>query len=272
MRKLFGMAARRKAPVVLASVLVLAIAGTTFAAARGTVLKMGVSNVLTGNYITAFAATVAGPALQIRNASTLVGSSAIRAWAPYGGTPLELAARAGYPVMRVSNTVKVTNLNSDLVDGYDANGLTRVALNYTSTDLTLTTTATTHVTVAITVPAAGFVSLNADARILQSGCTTGCSAVMWIQRTNGGLYVPFGFIQDLYGHGNSNINASWVLPVDAGTNTVALQLWRLGGDGTITGDQSDISLQYSPFGSSGGNTLGVQKLVGKSPPTDLPKP
>jgi hypothetical protein len=114
------MAARRKAPVVLAVVLTLAIAGTALAAARGTTLKMGVLNSLTGNYITSFYSVVGGPAYVFRNGSTLLGSSAIRAWAPYGGTPLELFARAGYPVMRVSNAVKVVNLHADLLDTFSA--------------------------------------------------------------------------------------------------------------------------------------------------------
>jgi hypothetical protein len=127
MRRFFGMAARRKAPVVLATVLTLAIAGTALASVRGTTLKMGVSNVLTGNYITAFAATVAGPALQIRNASTSSLSSAIRAWAPYGGIPLDLVARAGFPVMKVSNEVKIAHLNADLLDGVDSSGFARPA-------------------------------------------------------------------------------------------------------------------------------------------------
>jgi hypothetical protein len=116
MRRLFGMAARRKAPVVLASVLVLAMAGVAFASAPGTVIRMGVINTITGNYATTLQGTVSSIVLQVRNNSTLAGSAALRAYSPYGGVPLDLRAKAGNPVMRVNNTVKVPNLNADLLD------------------------------------------------------------------------------------------------------------------------------------------------------------
>jgi len=122
------MAARRKAPVVLATILTLAIAGTALASVRGTTLKMGLSNVLTGNYITSFAATVLNaPAFIIRNNSTTAASSALRVWAPYGGVPLELYAKAGNPVMKVSNAIKVVNLNADLLDSLDSTAFARSA-------------------------------------------------------------------------------------------------------------------------------------------------
>src|SRR4051794_26692577 len=36
------------------------------------------------------------------------------------GTPLSLAAKAGTPPLKVNNTVKVKNLDSDLLDGKDS--------------------------------------------------------------------------------------------------------------------------------------------------------
>jgi hypothetical protein len=259
-RKLFGMAVRRKAPVILATVLTLAIAGTALASVRGTTLKMGVTNILTGNYITAFYATVAGPALLIRNGSTSSLSSAIRAWAPYGGTPLDLVARAGFPVMKVSNTVPIANLNADLVDSYSANGLTRAARAEGTplSGLQLTTNEQSVGLLTIAAPSSGFVLVNGTVAIdNQSG--TPCRNV------------PFGRLRHIQSGAHSNyvlnqfetttrwVTYTWtyVFPVSAGTNTFDTRL-RL--DTSCTGIIAwywQMTGQYGPFGSTGTGALGA---------------
>jgi hypothetical protein len=189
------MVARRKAPVVLATVLVLAIAGTAFAAARGTVLRMGLSNVLTGNYITSFAATVLNaPAVIIRNNSTTAASSALRVWAPYGGVPLELYAKAGAAPMRVNSAVKVTNLNADRLDGLDSSqfrtvnvqpfgGLLGGGASYTtgfgpSAGLQLPDSGVPSFSYGFTVPRDYAVGTALTLRLLWHTSATNCGAVL----------------------------------------------------------------------------------------------
>lgn len=56
MSRLFGMVARRRAPIVVGTLLAVEVVGTAFASAPGTVLRMGVINTITGNYLTTFQA------------------------------------------------------------------------------------------------------------------------------------------------------------------------------------------------------------------------
>jgi hypothetical protein len=310
-RKLFGMAVRRKAPVVLAVVLTLALAGTALAAARGTVLRMGVLNSLTGNYITSFYSVVGGPAYVFRNGSTLLGSSAIRAWAPYGGTPLELYARAGFPVMRVSNAIKVVNLNADLLDtlntsvanvantiavrdgagainanlngnattatnasnaananavnGYPANGLTRVG--YMATSATTATSSAAEVTygstLTITAPTAGFVRVNGNVTVQGLGCTSGCVVFARVRHIQSGAYSTITEEQVDGPSNYGNMSMDRVFAVAAGTNTFDIRLQRFSGDGTLNGWYGELTGEFSPFGSTGTGTLGstAQKKV-----------
>src|SRR5688572_20816756 len=120
MRRLFGMAARRKAPVLVGTVLAMALVGTAFASAPGTVIRMGVVNTITGNYMTTLQGTVSSWLFQARNNSATSTSAAILAYSPFGGVPLDLRAKFGQPPMRVNSNVKVPLLNADRVDYYHA--------------------------------------------------------------------------------------------------------------------------------------------------------
>jgi hypothetical protein len=295
------MAVHRKAPVILATVLTLAIAGTALASVRGTTLKMGVTNSLTGNYITAFYATVAGPALLIRNGSTSSLSSAIRAWAPYGGTPLDLVARAGFPVMKVSNTVKIANLNADLLDnfsasvsnvantiavrdgagainanlngnastvgGFAANGLTRVARGGSSATTAFnTSTATPYGTVSIVAPAAGFVKVDASLTVIDSSCASDCYVTAYLRHQGPNTISTFP-AQTYFDEPLANVALTWVFPVNAGTNTFETASY---GQTGVSGWYAQMSAHYSPFGSTGAGTLGGRQSGGTPALKELP--
>jgi hypothetical protein len=269
MRRLFGMAARRKAPVVLASVLVLAIAGTAIASVRGTTLKMGISNVLTGNYITSFAATVLNaPGFIIRNNSTTAASSALRVWAPYGGVPLEVYGKTTSAPMRVNSGVKVTNLNADRLDDYHANSLVRAAVASSGTSgalFAITTNYPTYqdtITLNITAPTSGFVIVNAGTSVENAGgaCTGfACGIFVRVQHSATSAISPYLVVDA--DNANSPDNAatvSYVFPVSAGAQAFILQMTRgSGATQAMSYFSANMNGLFIPFGSTGAGTLGI---------------
>jgi hypothetical protein len=135
MNRLVGFVMRRRATVVGAIVLAVVVGGTALGAARGSYLRMGVANVLTGNYVTSFAGTVSSALVYLRNLSSATASSALRLDAPYGGTPLDLRARSGQPPMRVNSGARVTYLNADKLDGLDAAAFLRATGKAADSDM-----------------------------------------------------------------------------------------------------------------------------------------
>src|SRR5215216_6847670 len=94
--------------------LIFGVASTAFGANGGNFILGSLNNTATA--ITKLTGTVGGgPALQVSNPSTATGSTA-----------LDLQVATGKAPMKVNRTTKVTNLNSDQVDGKSANALSRV--------------------------------------------------------------------------------------------------------------------------------------------------
>jgi hypothetical protein len=108
--------------VILA--LVVGVASTAFGANGGNFILGSLNNTATA--ITKLTGTVGGgPALQVSNPSTSTGSTA-----------LDLQVATGKAPMKVNRTTKVTNLNSDLLDGKDSSTIGRelfVAVNQDGT-------------------------------------------------------------------------------------------------------------------------------------------
>jgi hypothetical protein len=323
------MAVRRKAPVVLATVLTLAVAGTALASVRGTTLKMGLSNVLTGNYITSFAATVLNaPAFIIRNNSTTAASSALRVWAPYGGTPLELFAKAGNPVMKLSNAVKITNLNADQLDnknsdigempntiaardasgnltantfygnlsgnantatnagfattagnantvgGRAPNALTRVGQGGSgdTTEIPTDGSVVSYGTVTISAPTAGFVMINAGVTIYNSACADTCLVLANLHEQGTSSYGIEPTNLSLTGLQRSAGPLNGVFVASAGTHTYEIILQRTSASGTLYGYWASMTALFSPFGSTGGGTLGTASSRGHATDKGAPAP
>src|SRR5215216_5138854 len=94
--------------------LVFGMASTAFGINGGNFILGSLNNPATA--ITKLTGTVGGgPARQVSNPSTVTGSTA-----------LDLQVATGKAPMKVNRTTKVTNLNSDQVDGKSANALSRV--------------------------------------------------------------------------------------------------------------------------------------------------
>jgi hypothetical protein len=94
--------------------LVLALGGAGYSATGGNFI-LGNSNVASTQ--TVLTAHINGPALRLEN----LGS-------PVNATALSLLVRNGHPPFTVSNAVKVTNLNADLLDGLTSTAFVQAAV------------------------------------------------------------------------------------------------------------------------------------------------
>jgi hypothetical protein len=114
--------------------------------------------------LTKLTGDVNGPAMRVQN--TNAGSD---------DTALDLSNLDGEAPMKVNSTRKMTSLNSDLLDGKSAAGLSRVALmqTYATTAIPEDGSSVTYgQPLSITAPAAGFVRLNGNVTVLNGGRTT----------------------------------------------------------------------------------------------------
>jgi hypothetical protein len=149
---------------------------------------------------------------------------------------------------------------ANMLNGYAANGLTRIARMGTFASLDLTATDATYgPALSITVPAAGFVMITGGATIRNAGCTIHCDAFGLIRHIQTGNSTPASQTS-LNSQIYSTIAWGYAFPVDAGVNTFDIRLARAmdgsPGEGTLTGWLGNLGAVYSPFGSTGGATLG----------------
>jgi hypothetical protein len=146
------------------------------------------------------------------------------------------------------------------LNGYHANGLTRVA-ETTAGGLPVTLAVAEKAfgpALSITAPAPGFVLLTGSVHMhLGSACTSGCSAHVDLEHTQ--TATGWGDYASLFAETDQQIPLSRVFPVAAGVNTFGLSVWRLPGNGTLQASLGSLTAIYSPFGSTGGSTLGGSK-------------
>ena len=225
-----------------------ALAGTGV----GGVFNLGVNN--TVNAITNLVGSVSGPSLRIDNNSANLGARA-----------LDLQVEPGRAPMSVNSATKVTNLNADRVDDKSANDLSRVAVMNTAATTELPTDSS-EVTygqqLSITAPAAGFVRLNGNVTVLNSGCTSGCQFIAYARHINTGIYSIPQEEEALNTFGNAGLDA--VFPVNAGVNTFDIRLLRFSGNGTLFGWFGVLTAEYTPYGSTGAGTLSASGLSAAS--------
>src|SRR5215207_1005733 len=195
--------------LALVMALVFGVATMAFGANGGNFILGSLNN--TAIAITKLTGTVGGgPALQVSNPSTATGSTA-----------LDLQVATGKAPMKVNRTTKVTNLNSDQVDGKSAENLSRVAVMNINTTTPLPTDGS-EVTygqpLSITAPAAGFVRVNGNVTVYNSAsCPSSCSFGARVRHINTNIHSLFAE-DDIPTHfGNGGLDA--VFPVSAGVNT-----------------------------------------------------
>jgi|SRR5215216_1869683 len=228
--------------------LVVGMASTAFGANADNFILGSLNN--TASAITKLTGTVGGgPALQVSNPSTATGSTA-----------LDLQVATGKAPMKVNRTTKVTNLNSDQVDGKSANALSRVGEMTTGSSGTIPadgSVVTFGEQLSITAPAAGFVRVNGNVTVLNvnSSCTSNCGFTARIRHTQNTSLLSVPQQEDVLDtYGNAGLDA--VFPVNAGVNTFEIRLNRdTGGNGTLQSEFGVLTGEYTPYGSTGTGTL-----------------
>ena len=164
---------------------------------------------------------------------------------------------------------KVPVVNADRVDGYHANGLTRMAYGTSAATTAIPDfpTEVSYGAVTISAPAAGFVVVTAAVTI-QNSCATGvCDSFGRVRHVESGNVGQWMIVEPL-GSTFDAFSFAAVFPVDAGDNTFDVRLSRdSGGDGTQSGFYAQLTATFSPFGSSGGSTLAIPTIDPAAPPT-----
>ena len=261
------LSALRRGKVLVLALLVALTLGTASAALAGSgvggVFNLGKTN--TVNAITTLVGSVSGPSQRIDNNST--NSAA---------TALDLQVEPGKTPMKVNSTTKVAKLNADRLDDKSAEDLSRVAVMNTATTTELPADGISEVTygdpLSITAPAAGFVRINGNVTVRNSGCSSGCEFQAFARHINSGSVSIPQEDEALSARGNAGLDA--VFPVSAGVNTFDIRLRRFSGNGELDGWWGVLTAEYTPYGSTGGGTLNASGLrdtsqapINKQPPT-----
>ncbi len=100
---------------------------------------------------------------------------------------LDIQTNTNVPPMTVNSTTNVANLNSDLVDGYHASSLNRIA--YASDDSTVDGDAASagRITATITAPARGYIIVSGSAYIFNETGNGADDALCYLQVNNSTL-------------------------------------------------------------------------------------
>jgi hypothetical protein len=160
---------------------------------------------------------------------------------------------------------KVPVVNADRLDGYHANGLTRVAGDGALTLTPITSNFPTFQTAAdvvINAPAAGFVLVDASFVAQNTAETCSgftCGVFARLHHVQTGDVSPY-VVVDVHGgtHPNATASVSFAFDVAAGNNTFRVEVARGSGAEAPGAGNPQITALYSPFGSTGGSTLSVQ--------------
>jgi hypothetical protein len=153
------------------------------------------------------------------------------------------------------------SVNADRVDGKHASALIRVA---SWQAINITAIPATNMLfqygpdLVITAPAAGFVTVNIGFAVNNASCTIACAVVGRVRHVEGGVTSPITYASASTIDAFDSASVHRVFEVSAGINTFQLLLLRSnGGDGTVNGRSGSGTAMYSPFGSTGGSTLGA---------------
>jgi hypothetical protein len=164
-----------------------------------------------------------------------------------------------------TNATNATNAgNSDKVDGYDANGLIRVARGASSITLNDTTTSGVAASLSITAPAAGFVHVTGTATNYHNGPGCPCGSYIQLRDAVNGATATWFMPSEDDTAGYDTMSQTWVFPVTAGTRTFQVMAYRSYPAGSTVYAYADMTAIYVPFGSTGAGTLGAAGTSGQT--------
>jgi hypothetical protein len=193
------------------------------------------------------------------------------------GPGLKIDTSLSAPPLVVNSSQKVANLNADKVDGYSANELGRVGMDFDAKDNTcppaqyptpggcdgLTNRVCSN-PVTITVPQQGFVRVDGSATVYNSSCNSECLATLWLLHVtpSGENWSPFtaASVQTMY---YATLARSWVWAVDAGPQQFQVCTKQLS-SGLKFYDATTVA-QFVPFGAGGSATSLTKKPAVKHP-------
>jgi len=234
---------------------------------RATVFMVGLAVMLAlvfGVAVTALAGTGVGATFNLGKINTvnalsrLEGStlnSMLKIDQNGSGTALNLEVQdpANKPPMLVNSSTKVTNLNSDQLDGKSADQLLRVSYFAGFSNLANGTSGTVATT-TINAPASGFLVIEggSDVHNLLGDQSLRCE----IQIDNAGLAAP-GSARYIELNGAQDVNqdedcsTNTVVPVSAGNHTVDLVARLFNAHPNTSFGSTTLSAIYIPFNGSG---------------------
>lgn len=253
----------RPTPSMVVSVIsaIVALGSAGYAATGGTFL-LGMHN--TADHPTTLSGQFGAPLVELTNAFTGKGVQ---------GTALSLRVNRGEPPLAVNSNTRVPNFNADLLDGYDANSLTRVARAYRS-DLPPVSNFpfSDQLSIAIKAPKAGFVLVNAHAEGIGTTNCSNCPLEIYVRDDKTGAISMYG-IAMLAGSLAlaQSTSTSWVFPVTPGNRTFTLV-------GGVLGNASNFAVEvvvnpvltalFVPFGPNG--NLNLADNISQAAPLPLP--
>jgi hypothetical protein len=224
--------------------LVIALGGIGIAA-NGGPLILGQSN--TATLETVHTASIADPALRLRNMSTAAGSTA-----------LSLQVGAGRPPMQVASQVLVSNFNADRVDSRHANELSRGGRAFDQNFFSIVTF-TDKASVTMDIPKPGFVLLNGQTfgDTNSADCNPCFMHVQFRDEENLDTSPP---IIVSVRNGDSHAAAvTWLFPIsEAGERTFSLEAGIFPGSSEEDVDVRNPAMTalFVPFGPTGTLALG----------------
>lgn len=243
--------------IAVVAALTLFTASTAFAA-NGSNFVLGVAT-NTATAITKLTSNIANPALYLVNNSTSTGATALR-----------LETAAGKPPLVVNRQTKVNNLNSDLVDGWSATSLARVA-KAVDDDAALVGEGTV-LTTTINAPSSGFLMIDASSDVFNYNES---DDVLCFIELDGSRVVSSA--RELHLDAGAGVNkeedcsTNTVVPVQGGTHTVDLEADSFLDLTSTTFDESALSVLYVPFDGSG-NQPSDFTVLGESEVSGQPEP
>jgi len=152
------------------------------------------------------------------------------------------------------------SVNADRVDGKHASSLIRVAgwqANATTAIPAGGALVVYGPQLVVTAPAAGFVTVNMGVTVQNSSCTTTCWTSATVRHSESGTSTYPNLATPNAPVSYESLPVAGVFAVQAGVNTFELRMSRSGlGNGNVYAYFGSGNATYSPFGSTGGSTLG----------------
>jgi hypothetical protein len=208
----------------------------------GAIFNLGKTNSVNATSI--LTGATAGPELQVTNTSTGTGATA-----------LSLTSAVGKPALTLSNSTLIPHLNSDLLGGYRANGLTRVGMSSNQTLFGVQATETDG-QVTITVPFKGFVKVQATllaSDIFQGTSCTKCIVEAYLHDNGSGTDSPVTISDggDPSSETYLPMALQWVFAASPGSHTYSLTTSQVDTGGPMTIWNPVVTAQFIPFGATG---------------------